>query len=89
MESKAAQAHGHQKGAECHLVVVLADGAEERKPVYLRKVSGIYELTFVEHFLCVSHCTKGFTCTFSFQPLVKEAILLPIYRGRNRVRAIR
>lgn len=40
-------------------------------------------LGFVEYFLCVSHCTKCFMCTFSLQSLVKEALLSPVSRGRN------
>lgn len=54
-ESKAAWEQGRQKGAERHLVGVLADGAEECKPVWnpvcLGKVSGIHKLIFFEHFL--------------------------------------
>lgn len=85
-EWKAVWAQGAPEGAECHLVVVLADGTEEChpwEPVCLGTISGIYKLAFVGQLLCVSYCTACFACTFSLQPLVKEVLLSPIYRGRN------
>lgn len=50
---------------------------------------GLWHLQiFVGHFLGVSHCTACFTCTFSFQSLVKEVYNHQFIEEELRMRVI-